>query len=406
MASASPAAATAVSVPSLDFESLFSRDYRPARVSRLVPRDLYDKPTRRSTVTAIASISDDSDASRNSNKREQEETSRLVRSLVTHTPAFLQHLSQEEQLKQRKEAVKLLQRHAARRGNNNNATADSIAPAFHLVNLTDWERNIQWDIPDEAKTQQDKSESPSLTVNNPWSILQRPRNPRLDSLTFDRDCMEGDSQVLLKRAQEAPLILEFSVAGQSVARHVYQHTVLTAQRPTPATQTDEYQNRLDRDWSAQPITSTADVSRKGSLHADKAKMEALIAERQKKRAEMAKDKTNRVLSALGTLAMGGGRGRTITSSLMGPGGTERTGRPSKHMGSTINHEAEYVEQLELVNSVRYNSWKIMLCEQMGVKHTLTLFCVYFSIHWFAIYHKFCYENFIAPNFPIVLSDKI
>ena len=54
------------------------------------------------------------------------------------------------------------------------------------------------------------------------------------------------------------------------------------------------------------------------------------------------------MEAMGTLGLGGGKGRTITSSLMGPGGTERTGRVARGAaGGTSAHDAEYVEQLEI-----------------------------------------------------------
>jgi hypothetical protein len=53
---------------------------------------------------------------------------------------------------------------------------------------------------------------------------------------------------------------------------------------------------------------------------------------------------------MGTMSvLGGGRGRTITSSLMGPGGTERTGRPARSVGGS-QHEFEYVEQLDMVTN--------------------------------------------------------
>jgi hypothetical protein len=62
---------------------------------------------------------------------------------------------------------------------------------------------------------------------------------------------------------------------------------------------------------------------------------------------MAIDKSKRVIEAIGTLDLGGGKGQTITSSLMGPGETERTGRPAK--GITLSaYDAEYVEQLDLM----------------------------------------------------------
>ena len=104
--------------------------------------------------------------------------------------------------------------------------------------------------------------------------------------------------------------------------------------------------RYEREWST-PATSSAELS-KGTLHADRDRMEVFIEARQKKRAQMAIDKSIRVTEAMGTLAaLGGGKGRTITSSLMGPGGTERTGRPSR-FGSASSHDVAYIEQLELV----------------------------------------------------------
>ncbi|GKZ00022.1 hypothetical protein MPSEU_000955600 [Mayamaea pseudoterrestris] len=334
----------------LDFEALLSRDYRPARVSRLVINDLYQKqPTKGSAATSQSSWNtnnrkeSEEDVRR---KRADEETSRLVMSLVSQTPAFMRHLPLDEQLKLQKQSSSLLSKTKNNKTNNSFASDPrNIPQEFHLVNLMDWEKQIDWD----------GSLSANMKASDPLELIQRPRNPHLDNLTFD-DCFSADPSVLLEKARKAPLILELSVAGQSVANHVYQNSALSAQRPLLASQTDEYQNRLDRDWSGHMgITSTAELSsatkvKSSSLHGNKEQMEAQIAERQKKRAEMAIDKTNRVTQAMATVAaMGGGRGRTITSSLMGPGGTERTGRPSRLMGSA-SHEAEYVEQLDLVTS--------------------------------------------------------
>jgi hypothetical protein len=211
---------------------------------------------------------------------------------------------------------------------------------------------------------------------DPLELLRKKRNPFLDSLDFDETtvCWDGDdARKLLEKSKQAPLILELGVAGRSVARHVFQNTVLSAQRPVPALKSDAYASRVERDWSSQPITSTAEVSAsaatqmvrsKGSLHADKDRLEALIEARQHKRAQMAKDKTSRVTQALGTLALGGGRGRTITSSLMGPGGTERTGRPNRQNVGLAGYENQYVEQLDLVNTHAFvrDMSKVMLRE--------------------------------------------
>jgi hypothetical protein len=146
-----------------------------------------------------------------------------------------------------------------------------------------------------------------------------------------------------RKAQALPLILELGVAGQSIARHV-----LPSHRPTPCVKSIEYMTRMQANWTGD-IKSTAELSR-GTLHADKEQKERFIQQRQEKRRQMAKDKTNRVTEAMGTLSvLEGGRGRTITSSLMGPGGTERTGRPSRQI-ENANHDTEYVEHLDIVTN--------------------------------------------------------
>ena len=322
----------------------------------------------------------------------QEATNRLVWSLVTRTPAFTRHLPPEQQKQQRENnnnqddddhPSRLLAYLSSRQkkphrhqGGTKRTTVivQDIAPAFHPVQLGDWESKIDWEGVKDGEGDEDDEEnnhhihtttaaspkiisSKSSSSSDALTWLKRPRNPLLDALQFDDTTIswDGDTDDLLRKAAAAPLILELGVAGQSVARHVYQNTVLSAQRPIPALKSEAYQDRLERDWSAQPISSTAEVS-KGSLHADKDKMEALIEARQKKRAQMAKDKTSRVTQAMGTLALGGGRGRTITSSLMGPGGTERTGRPSRQVGSSASHDTEYIEQLDIVNNHSMVRW--------------------------------------------------
>lgn len=293
----------------LDFEALLSREYRPALVTRLIPREKYHpeenkkkKTSLQTTKTTQASAVGDVEA-----KRQSEETSRLVLSLVAQTPAFTRHALQESE----RPALhkNLLPPPPVR------SSVDEIESAFHEIELGDWESKILWDggASTKGKLREPKSD--------PLALLERPRNHFLDNLKFDNTtvCWQGDAKELLEKARRAPLILELGVAGQSVARHVYQNTVLSAQRPVPALKSEAYRNRVERDWS-QSITSTADVS-KGSLHGNKDQEAKIIEARQKKRAQMAEDKTTRVAEAMGTMAIGGGRGRTVTSSLMGPGGT-------------------------------------------------------------------------------------
>ena len=404
-------------VPPVDLEKLLSRDFHPARVSRLIPRDLYQRPTDHHDTSS----SGPSGGRRNHNKGTKRggggggasqphpperaraadvarhETSRLVLSLVSQTPNFARHLPKDANnaTSARTTRNMLLSEYQPSPPPNNqllpplSTTGPSnvqqhIPSRFHEVELGDWESQIDWgDGGEDKETSLSQKPSSSLSTRKPpdpggslshphhhhhsrdpmvW--LQRRRNPYLDQLDFGEDsnvCWDGDDvERLLQKARQAPLLLELGVAGQSVARHVYQNTVLSAQRPTPALQSDEYRDRLDRDWSqsnprggsgpapSSAAAAAAATTAKGALHADKDKMEALIEARQRKRAQMAKDKTSRVTQAMGTMALGGGRGRTITSSLMGPGGTERTGRPSRQNVGLAGYESEYIEQLDLV----------------------------------------------------------
>ncbi|GAX18391.1 transcription initiation factor TFIID subunit 1 [Fistulifera solaris] len=334
-------ASSAVS-SSLDFEALLTRDYRPARVTELNPRDLYRPSSMKSHLNKASTAALTADILGESEKAQEDEASRIVLSLVTQTRAFTRHLGIEPGSNPPSKVISnfLTSQRQVRR---DFSRLDKIDPLFHEIELGEWENQINWGGLS-AVPSADRDALPKA-----GSFLGRRRNPYLESLELDETtvCWDGDREKLLAKAKEVPLILELGVAGLSVAKHVYQHTVLSAQRPVPALKSDEYQDRLDREING-PITSTAELSK--SLHTDKEKMEALIEARQRKRAQMAKDKTSRVTEAMGTLALGGGRGRTITSSLMGPGGTERTGRPTRAANSSAAHEREYVEQLDLVNS--------------------------------------------------------
>jgi hypothetical protein len=295
----------------LDFEALLSRDYRPALVTRLIPRDKYkpdDKKRSKQPFTVPVQQNDE-------DRRQTEETSRLVLCLVAQTPAFNRHPLQESERVSLRKNLLHLPTPPSRASIASARALEELDSAFHEIELGDWESKILWDG---GVSQKNRGNVPKT---DPLALLERPRNPFLDDLKFDETTVgwKGDVKDLLEKARKAPLILELGVAGRSVARHVYQNTVLSAQRPLPAVKSEAYRNRVERDW-AQSITSTADVS-KGSLHGNKDQEAKIIEARQKKRAQMAEDKTTRVAEAMGTMAIGGGRGRTVTSSLMGPGGT-------------------------------------------------------------------------------------
>ena len=302
----------------------------------------------------------------------------------------------------------------------------NIESKFHEIELGDWESKIIWDVSkltnhtnkrnvnhstndnpkhkERGNTGNDTMEvdlSKDVTIKapvttkkfDPMVLLERKRNPYLDTLQFDNDTIIwdcSDTKKLQEKINSIPLILEYGVAGQSVARQIYQNMNMNAQHPPPALKSDAYRYRLDRDWS-QNITSTAELSQstaaamaggpggetgttKSSLHVNKAQEAKIIAARQLKRAQMAEDKTTRVAEAMGTMSIGGGRGRTVTSSLMGPGGTERTGRPSRAITTGI-HETEYVEQLDIINNhalVRNDVSKILLRQYMRPKISLSV----------------------------------
>eukprot|EP00581_Thalassiosira_minuscula_P003003 CAMPEP_0183742818 /NCGR_PEP_ID=MMETSP0737-20130205/64894_1 /TAXON_ID=385413 /ORGANISM="Thalassiosira miniscula, Strain CCMP1093" /LENGTH=2014 /DNA_ID=CAMNT_0025978411 /DNA_START=21 /DNA_END=6066 /DNA_ORIENTATION=+ len=212
--------------------------------------------------------------------------------------------------------------------------------------------------------------------DDPIELLLEPRNPRLEALDlstavdwngaasssssddddyydyYDSDnsnggyASRGASSSRSTHRSDAPvivpLILQSTVAGASVASLL---VPLPTSRPPPFESHPNYQRRYDREMSSE-ITSTAELSKPGSSATE---LEKYKEARQRKREQMAKDKQSRVTEVMSALSLTG-TGRRITSSLMGPGGAERTGRPSRHAlgGSSSAHDAEYVEQLELV----------------------------------------------------------
>lgn len=246
----------------------------------------------------------------------------------------------------------------------------ALPPVFHEVVLGDWESQINWegytDADDDSKSinKNDTTISPDMERKpvkyssqqikplDPQTLLQHPVNPYLDALDFSNliswegaDAPPGYNHKLAE--QVGKLILEDRVAGSSIAKTcgamILSSTDTTTLNPQPFNQSQVFQNRMDRSQSI-------GVGSMGTLQANVAEREAEIQRRQRKREQIEIDKTNRITKALGTLALGAlGRGRTITSSLMGPGGTERTGRPSGMGGlSSLTHDMEYVEELELV----------------------------------------------------------
>jgi hypothetical protein len=191
-------------------------------------------------------------------------------------------------------------------------------PLNHEFETMDFSAAIQWD---------DGNDSTTCTANT-----------NIDNMHID-----------------IPLILAKGLAGTSVARFVAPTTAART-RPLPLSQSDVYLHRMNRELKNHEKSGGgggggggASLNQGGSASKED-NLERFIAQKQKKRERMAIDKTRRVLDAMGTMDIGGGQGRTITSSLMGPGGTERTGRPTKGVvgASSLAYDAEQVEHLELI----------------------------------------------------------
>ena len=190
--------------------------------------------------------------------------------------------------------------------------------------------------------------------DDPIQLLLEPRNPRLEALDlsmavdWEGICSDTDDDDDDDTSIHVPLILQSSIAGKSVATLLAPNPT---SRPLPFESHPNYQQRYEREM-ASDITSTALPSEfikpgASTFGANEA-LEKYKEARQRKREQMAKDKQSRVTEVMSALSLTG-TGRRITSSLMGPGGAERTGRPSRHaLGSSSVHDAEYVEQLELV----------------------------------------------------------
>ena len=192
-----------------------------------------------------------------------------------------------------------------------------------------------------------------IIIDDPMILLSEPRNIRLDALDLENAinwegaCSDNADDDETASSINVPLILHSSVAGRSMA------TLLACDptnRPLPFESHASYQQRYEREMMSNNDTPStpADITKLGFGYGGNVALEKYKEARQRKREQMAKDKQSRVTEVMSSLSLTG-TGRRITSSLMGPGGAERTGRPSRHaLGSTAVHDAEYVEQLELV----------------------------------------------------------
>jgi hypothetical protein len=174
----------------LDFEALLSRDYRPALVTRLIPREKYkrdDKKRSKQTFTVPVHQNED--------RRQTEETSRLVLSLVAQTSAFNRHPLQESERVSLRKNLLHLPAPPSRASIASARALDELDSAFHEIELGDWESKILWDG---GVSQKNRG---NLRKTDPLALLERPRNPFLDDLKFDETTVgwKGDVRDLLEK---------------------------------------------------------------------------------------------------------------------------------------------------------------------------------------------------------------
>jgi Protein of unknown function (DUF3591)/Bromodomain len=314
----------------IDFASLLYANVRSSRVNHLQIKEAY-KP-------------DSKEKKAKSKKRTETEGSsdfannQLVQKLISKTPTYLNVIENDnedddDEFGDKDDDIIEMVRSWPK---DHDSHHNTLPPAFHEVTMGNWEDKIHWEGLDESVKENDSHPEKHTAL----SLLSQPRNLELDNLNLDDDMVAWDAtpEENMQRAMRVTLILELGIAGQSIAKNS-----LPSIRPIPFDQTLEYQRRFD--WTV----STGTDEKKNTLHQNKEAMASIIEARQRKRAHMAQEKTKRVREALGTVDLGGGQGRTITSSLMGPGGTERTGRPARGvLGSTEVHDAEYLEHLDIV----------------------------------------------------------
>ena len=263
----------------LDFEELLSREFRPAEVVCLQPREKFHPRDPAETAKQQKRRSHANETKQQQEQDEEEEKSRqrdFVLRLVAQTPAFRQHLSPEERDKVRQDRDELAMAPpppvppAAR--STQNPRSDPMAPQFGPLALIDWQSSINWEgVPEEEteNTQQESSKKETRTdaelIQQARSILAKPLNPFLENLVLDDTtiCWDGldNAAQWAQKAAEAPLILQMGVAGRSVADKVY--LGLSAQRPPPATQEAAYQARMEREshGSSNAIVTAADATK-------------------------------------------------------------------------------------------------------------------------------------------------
>jgi hypothetical protein len=229
---------------------------------------------------------------------------------------------------------------------------ESRAPHYlHGIELQKWESKIDWEGANTDLSTLTKDGNVVSTIDSqyldPEIVLSQTFNTSFEGMDLSKliswegaDAKPGVNEALGR--QIGKIVLQDTVAASSVAKISGANPTIN---PRPFNQTEEYKNRMEN--KAAGITAGPISSHQSDLM----KRNKEIEERQRKRAQREIDKTQRITNVFKSVnALRGSTGRAVTSSLMGPGGTERTGRPSRHHGSSQAHDFEYIEQLDMISN--------------------------------------------------------
>ena len=261
--------------------------------------------------------------------------------------------------------------------NNNNTFLFVHQPAYHELTLRDWEKDINWEGADNntaISCSSSGNNADAAITNNTMicngginmntsnrNVLETRFNSELFAAENDNENdwnwsksiswlgADADPAYNEELARNIPLILDANVAGNSLKSNIYQSYKMSF------AENIIFSERIKKEMSSSGSAAThiggnvhTFVSTAIPMHASQEELAEIIAEKQEKRAKMAVEKASRVTDAMKDLDLGAGKGRTITSSLMGPGGTERTGRPTRHIGASSHYDTELVEHLDIV----------------------------------------------------------
>lgn len=177
----------------------------------------------------------------------------------------------------------------------------SLPHIFHAVEFYPWETNIDWE--GASRTNSSLNSINTHRIQLAQDILSEMYNPHLEAIDLDDHISwEGaaaPSSVNEKlAAKNGTLILEAGVVGSSILAS----SVSKSMYVKPFLESDVYKLRIDRKLQGTVKVHAAGV---GALQRDKDLLEKEIQERQLKRAQIEKDKAQRIKGVLGKMDLAG-----------------------------------------------------------------------------------------------------